>query len=276
MGVTANQQQTSQLASDIRGIAQKEGLISPTGRLSEAYPKAREAIKMMDDYGQGSMTIPQMQTVRKVLSDAAGSPDSAEKRMATMMLKKFDDFTAPLSPHLSQARALYSRSMRGKQLETLNDLAGSRAGQFSGSGYENALRTEYRGLDRRITKGKELGWSPEQTEAIRRVARGTKTSNSLRNIGKLAPTGIVSGGLSGGVPFMIGNAMGGPGLGAAAAATSMGSGLLARDLATKMGTKYADLAEALARSGGTMPKDPNLWPQILSAMLSGQAAAQSD
>jgi hypothetical protein len=103
-GLTAAQDQTQALAENFRGIATREGLISPTGRISEAYPKAREAIRMLDDYAQGEMTPVQMQSVRRVLSDAANSSDGAEQRMATIMLREFDDFTAPLAPGLDEAR----------------------------------------------------------------------------------------------------------------------------------------------------------------------------
>lgn len=118
---------------------------------------------------------------------------------------------------------------------------------------------------------------PEQREAIRRVAEGTKYANALRNMGKMAPTGVVSMGLGGGVPFMVGNAFGGPGLGAVAGAGAMGSGFLARDAATRVTQRNALLAEMLARSGGApVSANANLWPQVLGAALSGQAAIQSE
>lgn len=281
-GVTASQQQTQQLATDMQNLAKQEGLISPTGRVSEAYPKAREALRMLDDYATGPMDVRQMQTVRKVLADAAGSSDRAERRIATMMLDRFDDFTSPLAPQLAEGRALYARAMRGDQLETLRELAGSRAGQFTGSGYENALRTEYRQLNNRIIKGQERGWTPEQQEAIKRVAEGTRTSNALRNIGKLAPTGSVSFGISGGVPFAVGSTIGGPALGGILSGTTMGSGFLAREIAEKLGRSYAKNAETLARSGGllapplTMPVTQGLLGSIPGGLLGGYAAARSD
>lgn len=49
---------------------------------------------------------------------------------------------------------------------------------------------------------------------------------------------------------MIGNAVGGPGVGAAAAGTTMGAGFAGRELATRMGLRNAEIAELLARSGG--------------------------
>lgn len=278
LGVQATPEKTQGLANQVRAIAVQEGLISPTGRVSEAYPKAREALRMLDDYATGPMNVPQMQTVRKVLADAAGSPDKAERRIATLMLRQFDDFTAPLAPQLSEGRGLYSRAMRGDQLETLRELAGSRAGQYTGSGYENALRTEYRQLNNRIIKGQERGWTPEQAEAIRRVAEGTPATNVARQLGKLAPTGVVSAGLGGGVPFMVGNVVGGPGLGAALGAGAMGTGLAARDMAARLTNKNAMLAEMLARNGGALPLAvrPDLYQQMLGAALGGQAALHSN
>lgn len=277
-GVTATQAQTQGLADDFRTIAQKEGLITPTGRVSEAYPRAAEALRVMDDYSTGPMTPIQMQVVRDTLSDAANATKGKERRIASMMLDEFDNFTAPLAPQLAEARSLYARALRGDKLETLSELAGARAGQFSGSGYENALRTEYRALDRRITKRQELGWTPEQIEAINRVSRGTGASNTLRNLGRMAPTGVVSYGLSGGVPFMVGNAIGGPALGGILSGATMGGGFLARDLATRYGIRHAEIAEMLARNGGAIPvgNNPNLWPQMLGAALGGQAALRQD
>lgn len=275
-GVAATPTQTLRLATNMRRIARDEGLISPTGRVSEAYPKAREALRMLDDYGQGTMSVPQMQTVRKVLADAAKSPDDAERRIATLMLKKFDDFTAPLAPQLSEARSLYSRAMRGEKLETLKELAGSRAGQFTGSGYENALRTEYRGLERKIIKGQERGWSPEQQQAISRVAQGTTASNTMRNIGRMAPTGPVSFMGSVGVPGMIGTAIGGPVLGAAMATGTALGGYGARGIATQMGMKNADIAELLARGGMAQAvSNDAVRRRIIEALLGSQASTQA-
>lgn len=275
LGVTASQQQTQSLAADMRKIATDEGLISPTGRVSEAYPKAREALRMIDDYAQGAMTVPQMQTARKTLADAAGSADGAERRMASIMLKQFDDFTAPLAPPLSDARGLYQRAKKAEQIETLSDLAASKAGQFSGSGYENALRTEYRGLERQIIKGQERGFSPEEVDAISKVAQGTRASNTFRNIGKLAPTGPVSFMASAGVPAIVGSAIGGPAVGAGAATLTSLAGYGARGIATKMGARNAELAELLMRNGIPVQKGAGLsrdLRRIAEALLASQTA----
>lgn len=249
-GVVAGPQQTTTLADDISKIARDNELITPTGRVSEAYPKAREALQLMKDYSGHNMNPTQMQVIRETLADAAFTTKGKEGRIAKKMLSAFDDFTAPLAPELKQARDVSSRYLKAGELERVRELAGARAGQFTGSGFENALRTEYRNLDRRIIKGQSQGWTPDQVEAIQNVARGTPLQNTARNIGKAAPTGVVSAGLGTGVPFMVGNAMGGPGVGAAAAGATMGAGFAGRELATRMGLRNAEIAELLARSGG--------------------------
>lgn len=277
VGVTARQPQTQKLAADMRAIATDEGLISPTGRISEAYPKAREAIRLLDDYAQGDMTVPQMRTVRKALSDAAKSADGSEGRMASIMLEKFDEFVDPLAPQIQRGNQLYHAAMKGEKLETARELAGSRAGQFSGSGYENALRTEYRGLERNIIKGNERGFSDAEKTAITKVAQGTPASNAARNVGRMAPTGPVSFMATAGVPYAIGSAIGGPVLGATAATGASALGYGGRAIATKMGMGAADSAELLTRNQGAVPTgklDMDTLKRILAAIAATQAGSQ--
>jgi hypothetical protein len=272
-GVLASKKQTANLADTIRQVAEQEGLISPTGRVSEAYPKAKEALQLSGDYAQGTMTPKQMQTVRKVLSEAAGSTDDSERRIARKMLEQFDDWTAPLAPELKQARGIARRYINAEKLETARELAAGRAGQFSGSGFENALRTEYRNLDRQIIKGQERGFTPETVEAIERVSRGTRGSNAARYVGKMAPTGVVSGAFSTGVPFAIGNAVGGPIAGATAMGVTNAAGLAGRKIATAMGINQAALAELIARNGGRLPPAMVFTPEV-QRLIAAQSAGQ--
>jgi hypothetical protein len=272
-GVKASQQQTTDLYNQISDIAKQEGLISPTGRVSEAYPKAKEALNLAEDYAKGDMTPKQMQTVRKVLSEAAGGNDPSEQRIARQMLQAFDDWTAPLAPELAKARGIARRYISADKLETARELAGADAKKFSGSGFENALRTRYRGLDHQIIKGQEH-FAPDVTDAIRRVTRGTPASNAARQVGKLAPTGVVSGSASIGVPFAIGNAIGGPGLGGALSAATSSAGLASRALATRMGLRAADMAELIARNGGKLPEAMVFTPEV-QRLIAANSAAQA-
>lgn len=123
---------------------------------------------------------------------------------------------------------------------------------LAASGKENATRTEYRQLDRAITKGQEAGWTPDEIAAIQAVSRGTPAQNVARNIGRMAPTGPVSFAATTGVPFMAGNAMGGPYAGALMAAGAAGTGYAGRAAANIMQNKNVQLAELLTRNGGPL------------------------
>lgn len=275
-GIVAGPAETQKLADDIADIARRNELITPTGRVSTAYPKAKEALDLMSDYSGHQMNPTQMQVIRETLSDAAKTTQGKESRIATQMLKAFDDFSTPLAPELRQAREVSQRYLRGQQLETLSELAGARAGQFTGSGFENALRTEYRNLDRRIVRGQDRGWSPEQVEAIQRVSRGTPASNAARNVGRMAPTGPVSFMGSVGIPGLLGNAIGGPAVGAAAATGTALGGYAARNLATNMGIRNAEIAELLARGGSLSGVANNeVRRRVIEALVGSQAATQA-
>lgn len=269
-GVVAPQQATRALDQTMKGIATSEGLISPTGRVNSSYPRINGVLNTFEDYSSGTMDIAQAQATRKVLTDAAKSAEPGEKRIATMMLEEFDKFLDPLAPQIAQANQIYSRAKKGEMIEQAIELAGSRAGQFSGSGFENALRTEFRGLERQIIKGQLRGLSDAEVEAITKVAQGGPVENALRFVGKFAPTGNVSTVLGGSAGF----AAGGP-LGAAAV---LGLGAAGRGAATKMTTGNARQAVVEALMGGKPIPVPNIAPNTATAAGAlgiGQAANQN-
>lgn len=269
LGVTASPADTASLRDTVTRIAADEGLVSPTGRIAESYPRVRDIIRMVEDYAGGTMDPTQMQAVRRTIQGAAESTDKAERRLGKIMLDAFDGFVEPLAPQFKAANALYRRAMLGEMGDTAKELAEIRSGQFSGSGLENARRTEYRGLDRKIAKGQLKGLTEDQIAAIQRVSRGTAGGNVARGIGKAAPTGVVSAALGGGMPFLVGNALGGPAAGAAAGLGAMGIGALGRAAATRSGRINAEIAEALLRSAtGRMPEAPGRAAQsIIEALL---------
>lgn len=244
-GVSATKPQTADLAADMHTIATEEGLISPTGRVSEAYPKASEALRLFDDYAQGEMTVPQMQTVRKVLTDAASNPDGAERRIASIMLRRFDDFVDPLAPPLAEARGLWSQASKSEMVAKALKKAERRT-ETSGTGgnVDNAIRQNFRAI---LDNPKKLrGFSDQEIEAMERVVRGSFGRNALRQVGRMSPT---TGGLS--AMLNLGATVMNP-----AMAGFGGVGLVAKTLAdrgTKAGVRNLD---EMIRSGGNIPQSP--------------------
>jgi hypothetical protein len=250
-GVQAAPAQTTAMATRARATLQAEGAITPSGRIAE-MPNVRHAIATLDDYAGSPMTPTEMLSVRRALQTAAGSADGAEARIGRVLRNQFDEAINPLAPQIRQANAIYGRMAQGELVEQTIELAGSQAGQFTGSGFENALRTQFRGLERKIIKG-QLQASPDEVAMISHIARGGSLENLMRDIGKAAPTGVVSLGMGAGVPFVMGNAIGGPALGAAAAVAVPTVGAGARNIATRLQTGNADFLGAIARSGGKAP-----------------------
>lgn len=274
-GVTAAPMQTQQLADDVTALLRGEGAISPTGRLSEVHPKVKEAAATIGDYAGQPMTPTQMQTVRGIIGDAAGSLEPKERRTAGLLMDQFDDFVDPLAPQLSEARAVASRYLNAEKIAKAKELADVRASQFSGSGLENALRTEFRGLDRNLVKGKDRSSNQALTSAIEDVSRGTLGSNIARGLGKLAPTGTVSFGLGTVAPATLAGSLFGPVGAGAAATTTAGLGMFGRRMAERSATRGADLAELVARNGGELPKPQVLTPEIERMIAAGMFGQQS-
>lgn len=268
-GTVADGGITTQIADDANRTLSREGMITPKGAVAEA-PKVRHAYQMLQDFAGEQMNPEQMQTVRKSLQSAARSADASEARVGTILIKQFDDAIEPLAPQFKEANALYRRAMKSEKIQEVIDLAGNKAGQYTGSGFENALRSEFRALNKRIIKGTEKGWTADEKAMISRIANGGTVENIARDLGKAAPRGVVSTGLAGGVPFMIGNAIGGPALGGALAAGSVAAGEIGRRTATRMQTKNAGLLEALARTEtGMLPQISDQTGKLARKLIEG-------
>ena len=249
-GVSADPMMTQQFADDFRDTLRREGQLGPAGRISDAPSNTNKAHNLIEQYAGQPMRPTEMDTIRRVISDGRSSPDASDQRLSRILLDQFDDFVRPLAPEFDQARDVSSRYLQAQDLEQARELAGASASQFTGSGFENALRREYRALDRGTIKGREW-FEPDVSEAIQNVSRGTTLSNLARGVGKLAPTGVVSGGIGMGVPSALGMSALGP-AGAAIGPLVGGIGAGGRMAATNMGIRNADIAELTARNGGAI------------------------
>jgi hypothetical protein len=272
-GVKASPADTQGIVSALMQRADGADIIMPDGAIAPKYTEVGEALRVAGKYAGHEMTPGKMQVVRESLQEAAMA-EGREGRLGAQMLGDFDSFTSAIAPELRQGDALWSKAMKGSRIEKAVELAGSRAGQFSGSGFENALRTEFRGLERQIIKGQIKGLSQSEKDAISKVARGGSVENIMRWIGKASPTNIVAAGMGGGMPFLVGNAVGGPAVGTAAGLGTMAAGAAARHAATSLQSGNAEIAGALARSGGQMPVGTSpAVQQTIDALIAAQRPA---
>lgn len=197
-----------------RGVANIATKAHAAGMDAGIHPKAAAALARLQSE-TGTKTLDDLVILRRVIKAAAGSLEKDERRIAMAMVKEFDSWMGRLTgadilagnqrvavPALKEFRTLWSRYAKGEQIMEAIDRAGVRAGQFSGSGYENALRTEFRQIA--MNQKRMRMFTKQEQAAIRKVAMGGPVENVLRLLGKLAPRGVISGILAPSAAYMAG------------------------------------------------------------------------
>ena len=258
------------LVDDISSTVKKAG-IDPT-----LHPKATAVLGRLQEAKGTQHTLEEAEILRRVLKSAAASKEPDEGRLTRIMIDKLDDFVENMKPSdfsliagdkagvakLTEARSLWSRMRKGEIVEDLIENAKLTAPNFTGSGYENALRTQFRTLAKNANKMR--GFSKTEQTAIERVAKGGPLENTLRMLGKFAPTGVVSTVMSGGAGAAIGGPVGAVALPAA--------GFAARQGATALTARNARAASELMRSG-QLPALGRMAPadvELMRALMVGQ------
>lgn len=226
----------------------------------ELHPDANAALTALESYIGGPKTLDELEDMRRIVSDAAGSQKPADRRIAMMLKEQLDDFVdAPPqgavvsgdaqagAKALEEARDANTRLRKSELIDDLVRNAELSAPNYSASGMENALRTEFR----RIAKNPRQMRLFTQAEraAIEDVVKGGAVTNFLRMVGKFAPTGVVSTGLSGGAGFGLGALMGGPVGGGIGAVALPAVGTAARAGATALTQGAATRAGKIMRGG---------------------------
>jgi len=208
-------------------------------------------------------TLQNVETLRKIAKAPASSINADERRLAQIMVEKLDEFVDNAQPNqlvskqdinapaaLKNARKLWSQA---KKAEILDDVFNSAeltaTANYSQSGMENALRRKLVNLanNKRLMRT----FTPDERKAITEAAKGGKMQNALRLVGKLAPTGVVSGGGSVGLGYLLGGTTG------AAAFPALGG--LARAGASQIGLRNFDALQRRLLTG-TTPIDAPLSP----------------
>lgn len=251
-GATAFPDDTQQLIESSRGILAQEGRLTPKGTPIDTDTPITRAMKLIGDFEGEAMGPVQAGTVRKVLGEGRsamrdGAPDNDQRRIAGMLLDNFDQWAEPTLPGVDKARATAQRYIQGEQVAAARGMADAKEQLFTQSGPENALRNAFRALDLNDVRGK-ANFTPETSQAIQNVSRGTPLGNAARRVGKLAPTGAIPISSSAGLG-VLGAVAADPMIGAGVAAGSAGLGTLGRALATSQTKRNAEVAELMARGG---------------------------
>ena len=275
-GVAVNSGRVGQLVTDLGQTLRREGFDEVL------HPAAARALTRLEQAASSGapQSLDEIDILRRVINEAGKSTSPSERRIAGIMVDNLDNWVAGLGPRdvtqgaanvgqataaLNEARNLWGRARRGEIIEDLIDRAKLRASQFSGSGLENALRTEFRQLA--MNEKRMRGFSDAERNAIEAVSRGGPAVNILRMLGKFAPTGVVSGSLGAGLGAAAGGAPG------AVAVPLMGAA--ARQGATQMTMTAAQRAAETARAGGAgLPQSTAEAISEVAALLAAEREAQ--
>lgn len=251
-GVIVKADSLKQFSGDISKAISEEGL---SRRL---HPGALGALQDIQDAATSGqpITLKGLDLLRQNVGDVSATAQTAgERRLAGVIRDKMDSWMQGLGANdvisgdpqaatglLSQARDLWSTYKKSALIDDLVDGAKNRS-NFTASGYENALRTEFRSLAQNNAKMRQF--TPEEQDAIRTVVRGGPVDNFFRAIGRFAVRGPLSGLVAGGANAAV------PGAGFAL--SGIGEG--ARHMATQ-GTQQNIENVYNAIRGMSLPKAP--------------------
>jgi hypothetical protein len=202
----------NQFANSLESNLRKEGLDKTL------HPRVFATLERIKDT-KGNVSLENMEILRRIGQAAGSSTDASERRLASMLVDDLDNFVETAGPKtltkgsseavsaLTDARELWKRAKKTEIIDNIFNSAELRAeANFTQSGMEQALRRKLVNL---ADNQKAMrAFNKEEQNAIKIAAKGGSMQNLLRFVGKLAPTGVVSGGGSVGLGYLAGGPIG--------------------------------------------------------------------
>ena len=197
-----------EFVADMKDVAKN---LRAAGYTADGFPKIKGAIDQLT-----SSTEPkdwaELQTLRKIIRSAQKSTDPDEKRLASILLDRFDNYlmnvdqtkvesgdTKVMSKTWGEARDAYSKMKKSEIFTDMLEEAQLDATKYTQSGAENSMAAQLRQLaknDKRMAM-----FTSDERDAIRKAAKGDVPQNLLRFFGKFAPTGAITGGTTAGIAY---------------------------------------------------------------------------
>ncbi|MGX5718566.1 hypothetical protein [Shinella zoogloeoides] len=182
-------------------------------------PGAAAVLRRLQDLQGQNVTLKGLDTLRKVASGGFIPGNKSNNSAISAIVNRIDELVGNTqagevlsgdatagAEALKTARDLWSRMSKADSVTEAaarGELNAAAAG--SGANRENASRQAMKALQNRSAT---RGFTPDEHEALMRAIVGTPDQNALRLLGKLAPTGIVSGALSSGAGYQMGGPIG--------------------------------------------------------------------
>lgn len=203
-----------------------------------------------------TFSLENIDTLRQVVGAArkTKSPDkAADRRIANIVSDRIDEWLETLKPSdvaagdaaravssIKTARNLWATMRKAETIDNILESAMDKVGaNYTSAGLQTALRQEFKALKKKPYEMRRF--TPEERSIINSITRGASIENTLRWLGKLAPTGNISTAISAGSGFLAGGPAGAIGLPIA--------GAVARGASAKLGMDKVNKLDELIRLG---------------------------
>lgn len=249
-------------------------------------PKVAVLLNRIGSAGEQPITAEGVDIIRKVALNVAKDGNPSERAIAGDLIGRLDDMMTSLTPDdvvqgsaddavqaFTKARDLWKTFRKSELIDNLQVKAEDQAmSTNSGGNVQNVIRQKLRSI---LDNPKQARmFSQEEQDAIRQIVRGTATQNTLRVIGRLAPSSNswlmpILASMGGGAGYAAGGV---PGVAAAAAVPALGSA--AKAGATAL-TKNAvnSLSEMIRsgaiQSGGPAMEAPSVQDLMIQSLMQG-------
>lgn len=281
-GVEIRRKPVATLADDIYSDLGNDGF------RERNVPKTWAAIEELKSPAGKHVTVDDIESVRKVLTRAgANAMEGAEREAANRAKTAIDNWMARLDPKHVAVNPHYAQDVAAEMTDARGNWAAMRRGELihdktveqalnrtgatgSGANINNVVRQNVASILR--SKKPQRGFSSDELDQMRKVVRGTPLGNAGRYLGKLAPSGVVSGALG----LDLGLAMAGATPGALAVpllgkiAKTIGERSTAKQVRTldEMVRSRSPLGRSLPQPAPTVPASPGSYG------LAGELARQ--
>ena len=219
------------------------------------HPDSSAVLADIRKAAQKDLSFDDLVELRELAADAAGAQKPRDAFRGRVLRDAIDDFidgigaddiaggnSATAVEQLRIARDNWSRARKAEVIDRIIEKAATSAQSYSGSGFENSLRINFKNLANNDKKIKIF--NKAERDAILAVARGDSLDNLYRAIGKFNPKGVITGGL---LPVALST------VSPALALSVAGAGALARRAATKRTIANANAASETVRRGSRKP-----------------------
>ena len=284
-GVVISPQSFQNFAADLGSNLTRDNVVQ-----ADIHPHTLSALGVIQDEAASGVPISLSradairQAVNGAIEKAAGANGSKTDLGLAMKVKGgLDNYLDSIGPSdvmsgdpqtavpiLKQARNIAQRQFKGEQIQKMMDLAANSAStNYSASGYEQALRAQFKNLNAQFIKNPSLAntYSDAEREAIQRVAQGGPIGNALRYLGKFSAHGPISGAAGMGMGAMLGHSVGGGEGGMVGAIAVPMVGELGRMGATALTQRNAAMAAELMRRGAPLAQTTSPGATGLAALL---------